>query len=338
MRKLFWGLTAVSVAAVGGMFWLKLQGPTLPFSFAATAAIQYCQHTQDGVLGTGGRVGGNLGGQDNGEDDLSAFQKPDEPVEVAEVKVPETDQGLTGAIEFTPSPVVPAITIREPMEVSKPVAVAGSPGSAVDLTTNPTEALVDPALLEANATAIGSAHGETQAAPRVMPYAPDDDPSLPMMDYPADDPIPVDDPDDDGPIDDDDPLSIWSWFFPTPAHAAAGHTTAERSAPACREDEHYHDQYSGLPYTGCPDTGRSHNPPPYVEPKKSAPPTVAPGGIEESSVEPPVLNRKASAKLLHEHLRKLRDNHPEGAAFPDIDTMEFRPSDHSAYEHLPNPI
>ncbi len=273
MRKIFWGLTAAALAAVGGMVWLKCMGPVLPFTVAAAAAIKCCE------IATGGTV---LGDADAGlsEEDLAEFIKPDDPAEdVATLKDPIPDPASTDALEFTPTPVVPAITIREPIEVVKSGRVADS--GIGEFTTG---APIDAAILQANAVAIGLAHGrEIQTAPRVMPYCQDDDTPAPRMEYAIEDDFP-----ETKDFDDCSP-GFWSFFFP----AANKHTCNHGSASQ--------------------------------------------GGAEDSEALP-MPQRQTSLKSLREHLHKLTNNGETGPAFPAVDTMEFRPSDHSPYERNPNPL
>jgi hypothetical protein len=199
MRKLFWGLTVVAVVAVGGMFWMKCQGPGWPCVFMATAVVQHCRH---------------LTGQSDtaADEDLASFEKPDDPIEMADPKDPAPERETGEVVEFTPPPVVPAINIHEPIDVSKPVAVAESGSWTGEATTRPgTE--IDPAILQVNSVAVGLARSEIQTAPRVMPYCQDDDEvAPPKMLYATDDDAVEPDEDDD--CDDAPEPSIWQWFFP----------------------------------------------------------------------------------------------------------------------------
>jgi len=341
MRKLFWGLTALCVAVVGGVIWLQYEGSG--FDFAATAAI-----TSSSVLGSS-----DAPSVVGGEEDLTKFQKPEEPVEMVDLKDPVAATGQTGVIELTPTPVsapapvavaltpvVPAITIHEPIEVSKSVAVAESGSWAGEFTT--TGPKVDPALMQANIAVIGRTHGEIQSVPRVMPYAEDDEEPVQRMEYAVEEeliPAPQIDMDDDDMSDEPgclgDGLSIWSFFVPTVQIHACNHGTTGQQPADCREDEHYHDQYSGCPYTGCLDPDIC-TPLPYVEPTKHTAPTAAPGSQEES--ETSGMNQMIDIKSLRQFLKKLADESQLWPASKGLDTMEFRKSDRKSYEHLPNPL
>ncbi len=328
MRKLFWGLTAVSVAAVGGMFWLKWQGPTLPFALAGTAVIECCRPASSGDgsshVSITHWVPGGTNQPSANDDDFSHFQKPDDPLEITEPREPVLTDARVAAVDFDPTPIVPTITIREPIEQGNPVAIADSGTWNGEFSTTPGGAklpaspMVDPALIQANATVIG--HGDRQMVPAVMPYCEEDEPDPEIIEAPAEgvDTMPQAEDGDDNP-------GIWSMFFPSvlPMHSC----NHGGNIPDCCEEPQPH---------RCPDAGHAA-PSPYTEPKKEATPADAPGGDEESDI-PSVLHRKTSLKALRDHLHKLTEDSEDGPAFPDVDTMEYRPSDHKPYEHLPNPI
>jgi len=331
MRKRFWCLTAVAIAVVGGMLWLKCQGPALPLMFTATAMFERCGHVPAAVAGatTARFFPLDSGAADiAGDEDLATFQKPEDPIEVADLKDPVPEAPLTGVVEFTPAPVVAAINIREPIDVAKPVAVAESGSWSGEHTIRPGTSEIDPAILQVNGVAVGLAHGEIQTVPRVMPYCQDDEVVAPKMPYAIDDD--ATDPDDDDDGDDNGDASIWSFFLPWVYKHTCNHGSAAPNPAGCCEDKH--DQCPG-----CPASGRCVSPPkPYTEPKKETPSTAAPGGHEDS--EPPPAKRKVDMPSLREQMQKLMRSGGCGPIFPNIDTMEFRPSDHSPYDHLPNPI
>jgi hypothetical protein len=259
----------------------------------------------------------------------------------------------SGVVELSPSsastapsavaltPVVPAITIREPIEVSRSVAVAESGNWAGEFTT--TGPKVDPALMQANVVVIGRSQSEMQTVPRVMPYAEDDEQPVQRMEYAVEEeliPAPQIDMDDDEDMDDEpgcnggDP-SFWFYLPAVQIHACNHGTTTEQQPADCREDRHYHDQYSGCPYTGCLDPDICP-PLPYVEPTTDGAPTVAPGGQEDS--EAPGMNQLINIKALRQYLKKLTDQSQLWSPSQGLDTMEFRKSDRKPYEHLPNPL
>ncbi len=339
MRKLFWGLTALSVAVVGGVIWLEHKRPDL--DLATTAVI-----TSSSVLGSS-----DASSSVANEDDLANFQKPADPVEMVDTKDPVA---ASGVVELTPTPaaspapaavaltpVVPAITIHEPIEVSKSVAVAESGNWSGEFTT--TGPKVDPALMHANVVVIGRSQGEIQTVPRVMAYAEDDEEPVQRMEYAIEEeliPAPQIDLDDDDDMDDEPGCGcgqgIWSFFLPGVQVHACNHGTTSAQQPAnCREDEHYHDQYSGCPYTGCLDPDL-FIPLPYVEPIQEVIPGVAPGGQEQS--EPREANQLFNINAIRRYLKKLAEESQLWSPSQGLDTMEFRKSDRKSYEHLPNPL
>jgi hypothetical protein len=286
MRKLFWGLAAVAAVAVGGIFWMMCQGLGWPGGFSATTVVEHCRHVPAAMLGTA--TSGILRPRDGvadiaGDEDLAAFEKPDDPVEMAGITDPAPEHPTTEVIEINPTPVVPAINIHEPIDVSKPVAVAESGSWSGEATTRPGFE-IDPAILQVNGMAIGAAQHEILSVPRVMPYCDDDEVVPPKMPYATDD---VPDPDEDDDCEDGGPPNIWSWFFPW----LGKHTSLK--PPLC--------------------------------------------GQEESELQPPA-PKKLDLESLQLQLQNLMGGSGCGPVFPHIDTMEFRPSDHSRYEHLPNPI
>src|SRR5260370_25239163 len=114
MRKRFWGLTAVAVVAVGGMFWMKCQGPGLPCMFTATAVVQHCRHLPAAVVGSasarGFRLSDGAAEASAGDEHLAAFHKPDDPVATADLKGPQPEHPFTAGGKVTPSPITDTIT------------------------------------------------------------------------------------------------------------------------------------------------------------------------------------------------------------------------------------
>jgi len=329
MRKIFWGLTAVSVAAVGGMVWLKCLGTVSPWGLVASAAIQCCRHGEDSQTPSVG-------------DDYYSFQRPDDPVEIVDSQpqddlpepTPLPGKGtVSGAVDFDPAPVVPAITIREEGETLKPVTVAPSDPWTAGFNGDDTlsKASTDPAVMQAYAIALAlaAANHEVVPAPPTMPYATDDDEVVqPKMPYADDD----DDQDGDDCCRDNKTAAqadgFWSLFFPK----ATGHTAHYGSDKATPTDDDSSPVYPTCPYCGpCMPQLQI-----YSEPQRVTPPPVTPGG-EEGSEEPPVLKKK-STQSLNEHFHKLLESGEEMPGYPSIDTMEFRPSDHSPYERALNHI
>jgi hypothetical protein len=324
MRKLFWGLTAVVVAAAGGMLWVKWQGPTSPYSFAARVAVDGSNNGPGNIIAStiSGAATVLGGGSDTaaagGDEDLAQFQKPDDPTEIVASKEPTIAPATAGVIDFHPQPVAPTINIHEPIEVSRPVGVADSGSWAADFTVG-AAAKVDPAIIQVNADAIGLAHGAIQTVPRVMPYAVEDDEviAMPKMAYAEEEFVPQTPDDDTAP-------SFWSHIFQSAKDHMCGDGAGHLDAP----DYHAHDSY-------CPFTGRClPAPKPYVEPMKVTP---VPGGDVNSELPPPP-KKRTSMKPTHKDLHNVSECGDKVPALTGVDTLEFRPSDHSAYERNSNSI
>jgi hypothetical protein len=117
------------------------------------------------------------------------------------------------------------------------------------------------------------------------------------------------------------------------AEAETGPMPSRDDAPAneCREDPHHHHHYSGCPYTGrcypnCPSTGC-----PTTRPCDS--PRPAAGGEDKSSkpADPtPPGDTTALKKIKRFLMREAIEDRP---THPEVDTMEFRPSDGQLYDY-----
>lgn len=115
--------------------------------------------------------------------------------------------------------------------------------------------------------------------------------------------------------------------------------------PDCREDPHHDHQYPACPYMGgCP--GMHHVPPPSIaEPKvkvkkkktASKPETVEDPGVHQTKFEEiaePHMSREIKPSRRYAPAWKERGSYPEE---PEVDTMEFRPSDAKKGEFDPKP-
>jgi hypothetical protein len=86
------------------------------------------------------------------------------------------------------------------------------------------------------------------------------------------------------------------------------------------EENNYHHQYPGCPHNVCPYTGRC-----YPDESMTTPPAT--GGTEDSETKP--APKKATKG------KKVDSDKDACPARPDVDTMEFRPSDRKLNEYGP---
>lgn len=136
---------------------------------------------------------------------------------------------------------------------------------------------------------------------------------------------------------------------PMPPDPISGEESEMRpgSPPDCREDPHHDQHYPGCPYMGgCP--GMHHVPPPplpepkvKVKKKKAAakqPPAEDPAihqtKFEEIEMVEPPMSREIKPTRRYVPAWKNRGSYPDE---PEVDTMEFRPSDAKKGEFDPKP-
>jgi hypothetical protein len=114
-------------------------------------------------------------------------------------------------------------------------------------------------------------------------------------------------------------FDAWLRFFTQQAAPSGQSEEADSvgpmSLPSCQEDSHYHEHYSGCPHTSCPAsicpyTGKS-----------------VPSDTPELPPAVPEKNKTAPGKQAHKVLQHSAEKRSETAAHPDVDTMEYRPSD-----------
>jgi hypothetical protein len=225
-------------------------------------------------------------------------------------------------IPTDPTPVDP-----EPLAVASALDLpsAGPEPDPVVPEAEPTTAPADDAQPVEPAIYKGRpARADQTAATRKMPYC-EEDPATPHMPYADSEEselAPAPTPDDvEGPK----AKSVRQPAQPT--------TPAGELAP-CEEDRHYHEHYSGCPYSGhCPYSG-AHVPnvKPVTEPPAKPTRPKGEGDGEESSEEPPLLPDAPLPKP-----GPTQSMGPK-AARSSIDTMEFRPSDRQFDEDGPGPF
>jgi hypothetical protein len=98
--------------------------------------------------------------------------------------------------------------------------------------------------------------------------------------------------------------------------------------PDCREDAHRHHHYNGCPYTG-----RTYPPscPSMPSCKPSAAPMPKANGSEEGSED--------GSKQAIKKMRRIENRAGEcSPAHPEVDTMEYRPSDRPLYDYGHGPL
>jgi hypothetical protein len=216
----------------------------------------------------------------------------------------EQVSGPVTCAEHAPDYTPPPIVIREDEPpVAEPSELGGAAAWPVDAATGvarmphadgavPQEQVPDPAPL---------------AAP-TMPYCTDNATAVPHM----------------PPADEDEtratPAYAWSEFL-----KACGASTGASVVPQparertdCQEDVHYHDHYSGCPYTG---------PGEAVPPAAGKKPWHAPGGDDCC---PSPLRRNARPRTGKPGPKQGAEDCPR---HPEVDTMEYRPSDGGLNEY-----
>jgi hypothetical protein len=289
MRKLFWCCTAAGVLAAGGVCAVARYA-CCPESlvYRSAAAVAALMHPLAGLgLTAAGRCARGPAAE-----------------ETATRAGLDEDDDVPG--EPTPAPIV----IRE----EGPAVEESEPPQAQDHCTEPgaTGTLCPPATVE-----------QTPPCPMTMPYCTDEEArpaAVPVM-----------------PQADESPLAreaktlfqFWVDAFGNAKEETGGEETAEPAradgAPNCQEDAHYHEHYSGCPYTG------------YHLPSQRCPVTPAravPGkrqGEDECSEEPAPKKHKA-------HYPGKCGKGEECPKHPDVDTMEYRRSDGGLNEYGPGPF
>jgi hypothetical protein len=283
------------------------------------------------------------------------FKRPEEPCAVEElVCVEPLELPLQGIIEM-PMPHAPAIVIAEPdLDRLDPIADAVPSSKEPPLATEqsscempPTFTIFDPALQQASGRRIMPPCKEDET-PAPMPYASDDD--------------------------EDCPNGWFSWCWNKAGQCWSESTSAgswfgvwfsyfgsspstldikgdeelsepmDENDPAdCKEDPYRSYHHSGCPYTGaCPYTGKMPSYDPPAEPKQAEP---------EKSVEPKRSRREYDPVpefdvKLKESKKKVKlpkwwwsgdseDSENKPIVHPEVDTMEFRPSDRSWDDYGP---
>jgi hypothetical protein len=322
MRKLLWSCVGLGVLTAGGFYLAANYACRHPASVVGRCVIATLVQPLAG-LGTmvvGSSTGGPLGGDAAG----TATEEmciPDDPTPVAEEAPVEPAPPLpvSGVLEAPQAEVrapAPIVIHEEPEPATPPQPEEPSESESKEPSGTPTVA-----------TASGPAVPE-KTYPPLMPYCTDD--ATPMrMPY-------ADENEDSGAgqagTDPDNGTSWWQRLFHLRAPEGRVPGGAEPSEPDgasdCREDGNYHQHYSGCPYTGrcCPDSPKPKAP-------VSARPDRKPHGKGEAGEEqePPAEPETHGQK---QHYKGCRDG-DDCPRHPEVDTMEFRPSDRGLNEYGP---
>jgi hypothetical protein len=311
MRKLFWGCLAGGVAVAGGMFGVAYHTCCHPDSKVGKCVLGASRAVAPvGMPSLGVRAASAPGSSEAAEEGARAPQAPVEIIPPAEEAIePAPVAPMTGVVEPPATP----ITIHED-EVLTPLQVPAEVNSTIDKGDLPTA---------------------DNHCPREMPYCQEKGKESGES---AEDEAAEEDAEDEDAVQSDCPakgegeecevstleklfqmlkVEVPGWMF-APAEEAK-----PEEAPEPREDVHHHHSYPGCPYTGhCPGMSKpTCNPP--------APPAKPEAGGEEPSEESQTSLHKA-----HKLKQRLAGDEVESSPeHPEIDTMEFRPSDANLYDY-----
>jgi hypothetical protein len=322
MRKALWCCAAAAAVLTGGVTWTVYHGIKHPDSCGRMLS----QASRIGLFMSPLGIVSHLAGEPmvgscetEAAGDWLAEGIPEEPqpVEAAEELVPVLP--LAGALELPAAALAPPIVINEDDPLHEPIMCEPGNDQKLDLTAFQVQAGLNPEV-------------PSNTCPMVMPYCTDEDEAPAQMPYATD----------------DEPAAGYtsekqdrdSWFFRIWSNLLPKKVASEEAPPEdtdvlcpdqcpgmgdCKEDSHYHHQYPGCPHTVCPYTGRSYPDEAMTPPSSNA----APSGSEEGSETKP-----APKKMMHKS--KKVDSEQDGCPkHPDVDTMEFRPSDRQLNEHGP---
>jgi hypothetical protein len=317
MRKLFWCCTAAGVLAAGGVYtaarYACCHPDTVVGGLAATTATSAVLH----LLGR--RTSQETAAQTCPAD----LCIPDEP---RPIDPPATaDAGWANEWEHA-----------RPLYGSAPIVIHDDDPPAAESNDGPdyakhcpghytTGTLCPPAIVGAAGVSEASPptdNDETATVcPAVMPYCTDDE--APAAGVPA---MPPAEEDKGAAEMHAEWFRFWMGFFHESGPAKGTTETAVPPAgdtPKCQEDPHYHEHYSGVPYTG------GIQPAPSYQAKSTSPNTAKKPGQEECSE--PATPKKHKANYPGGKCGKT----DECPAHPEIDTMEYRRSDGRLDEYGP---
>jgi hypothetical protein len=313
MRKWVWCCTAAGVLAAGGVCAVARYA-CCPASalyrglavYAATLHPLARLSMAAGQCARGPVVAETAPQADLDDDD----DVPPEPTPVS----PEADDAAS-AIVCGPAPIV----IHE----EEPPPAEGS--EALDPNEwHATGVLCPPATVEqaGYTQPVQEPANKGSACPMVMPYCTDEE--APLTAVPA------------MPHADDMPLSTFSatlfryWLsgLGEPKEDKGGEETAEPAPadepPNCQEDAHYHEHYSGCPYTG------------YHLPSQRCP--VTPAGAAPARRDRDECGETPAPKKHKVNYPRKSGRGEECPKHPDVDTMEYRRSDGGLNEYGPGPF
>jgi hypothetical protein len=343
MRKLFWCCAGAGVLA-GGLMLAALQACRHPDSFVSRCAVAASGVT---VLINPAGVAGPVAERllqvwhPEGAGEESAAREPDEEA-IPDDPIPAPEPA--GVAEAPPPPAGPEkpaagpAPIVIPEEDPEPVAAGPRPGAKEAETGAEHDVPTPPSAREMSAPQAGTGAGEpaeesvavpARTGPMTMPYCADEEVSPGPMPYATDR---VEEPAEAR----QEEITQHAWRFlkdlfrtKTPGKAAPEGSTKRPGsdpvgAPDCREDRHHHEQAPACPCTGC-----SHATTPRACQRR---PPVTDSGEEESEEPGP--------RKTHGQTHPFKDGEgDEGCpAHPEVDTMEFRPSDAHLYDWGPGPL
>lgn len=314
MRKLFWGCSAASVLALGGMFSATYYGYCYPDStvgrcLTAAASASVALQPVSSLASMVARASHHA-------------MNPQETAAVA--------GGDEECIPEDPQPIAPEANEAGVAQVAG-IDIGANGDPIVIREDEPLTQDVEP---QAPATIdIGGLQNGSDVpdnvCPLVMPYCTDDDEqpaAKPVMPLAEDDAKPA-----AGEESEDKGFKEWMKLFAgsdkesksSPVEELPAPQEEPQSEPKCQEDIHIHEHYSGCPHTTtCPYTGKSY---------PSCPPATKTG--KEESSEEPVIHHRVKKHSLKGEKSKNGCPHTEG-----VDTMEYRPSDGGLNEYGRGPL
>lgn len=308
MRKVFWCCTTAVLLAAAGLYLAAGHGEPSSGSFVTRCLVN------SAGLATAIQ---NLWTPDQQKEDLLVKTRPGEPTVPAEptpcapcTPDKETVEAVVSRVIHLPSDPNPApASIVISAEESKPAQPTGqvetSEWQKVE-EQQPVDQGVSPGV-----PGTGPA-----PCPDFMPYATDDEDQTQPVTMPRI-------PDDEEPV-----LGAQETQEQTDPDKAATPSSEPKDGSECKEDPNYYHHYSGCPSTNyCPYTGRCY---PAVEPQQP-PVKMTPG--QDETTEPHVKPKKHTSKK-----PRFAPGGEDSPMHPEVDTMEYRPSDGGLNEYGPGPF